>query len=180
MATTAERAPIVDSLVAAFAQDPVLRHLFPDPETYPEYAAAFFGHLFDKRVHRQSIWTIGAGASVAIWEPPAADGVAPAGVAEPDLPADVLARMKTYDEAVHAALPRTPFWYLGVLGTHPASAGRGWGRAVMAAGLRRAAAEGLPSVLETSKPGNVELYRRAGWQVVGEVSAPLPIWIMQQ
>lgn len=46
---------MVDSLVAAFVKDPVLRHLFPDEETYPRYAATFFGNLFDKRVHRSSI-----------------------------------------------------------------------------------------------------------------------------
>ncbi|MEK8109888.1 GNAT family N-acetyltransferase [Micromonospora sp. M12] len=89
-------------------------------------------------------------------------------------------RVRGYDEVVHAALPTYPFWYLGVLGTHPDSAGRGWGRAVMRAGLERAAADGLPAILETSKPGNVELYRRAGWEVVGSLSEPVPTWIMQQ
>ncbi|MFG1884452.1 GNAT family N-acetyltransferase [Micromonospora sp. NPDC049102] len=71
-------------------------------------------------------------------------------------------------------------WYLGVLGTHPDSAGRGWGRAVMRAGLARAAADGLPAILETSKPANVELYRRAGWEVVGSLAEPVPTWVMQQ
>jgi ribosomal protein S18 acetylase RimI-like enzyme len=169
------------SLVAAFAADPVLRYLFPDDATYPRYAAAFFGHLFDKRVHRQTIWTIEHGASVAMWDAPTTDG----GTASDDalvsqLPADALARVNAYNEAVHAALPATPFWYLGVLGTHPEHAGRRWGRAVMAAGLRRAAADGLPAILETSKPANVEIYRRAGWTVAQAVTAgPLNIWIMQ-
>lgn len=180
---------MVGSLVAAFVKDPVLRYLFPDEETYPRYAAAFFGHLFDKRVHRSSIWTIGGGASVAIWEPPArqlADvpaDVPAAGHGSPKeapYPADVLARVQGYDDTVHAALPTFPFWYLGVLGTHPDSAGRGWGRAVMRAGLDRAAADGLPAILETSNPANVELYRRAGWDVMRFVSEPAPTWIMQQ
>lgn len=172
---------MVDTLVAAFVKDPILRHLFPDEETYPRYAAAFFGNLFDKRVHRSSIWTTGGGASVAIWEPPvetpAAGHETPA---EARYPADVQARVQGYDDALHAALPAFPFWYLGVLGTHPDNAGRGWGRAVMRAGLDRAAADGLPAILETSKPANVELYRRAGWEVLGFLSEPVPTWIMQQ
>ncbi|MFE0527511.1 GNAT family N-acetyltransferase [Micromonospora parva] len=190
IATPAHREAVVGSLVAAFVKDPVLRFLFPDEDTYPRYAAVFFGHLFDKRVHWSSIWTIGAGASVAIWEPPAAGqpGIVPAtgpaavpgAPTEGPYPADVLARVQGYDDTVHAALPTYPFWYLGVLGTHPDSAGRGWGRAVMRAGLARAAAEGLPAILETSNPGNVELYRRAGWEVVGSLSEPVPTWIMQQ
>ncbi|MEV1156080.1 GNAT family N-acetyltransferase [Micromonospora chokoriensis] len=189
IATPADREAVVGSLVAAFVQDPVLRYLFPDEGTYPQYAAAFFGHLFDKRVHRSAIWTIGGGASVAIWEPPAGQpAAAPAPVlaaahGSPEAspyPADVRARVQGYDDTVHAALPTYPFWYLGVLGTHPDSAGRGWGRAVMRAGLDRAAAEGFPAILETSNPGNVELYRRAGWEVVGSLSEPVPTWIMQQ
>ncbi|MGW3856308.1 GNAT family N-acetyltransferase [Micromonospora arida] len=189
IATPADRATVVDTLVAAFVKDPVLRCLFPDEETYPRYAAAFFGHLFDKRVHRKSIWTIGGGASVALWDPPTgqpAAGAAAAPAAAHGLPevspypADVQARVQGYDDVVHDALPTYPFWYLGVLGTHPDSAGRGWGRAVMRAGLDRAAADGLPAILETSNPGNVELYRRAGWEVMSFLPEPVPTWLMMQ
>lgn len=175
VASPEDRDAVVASLVAAFVKDPVLRYLFPDEATYPRYAAAFFGHLFDKRVRKQSIWTIEGGASVAIWEPP---GASEGG--RPPLPADELARADAYDHALHAALPAGPYWYLGVLGTHPDHAGRGWGRLVMAEGLRRAAADGLPAVLETSNPGNVELYRRAGWEIIATADAPVPIWIMRQ
>ncbi|WP_213455271.1 GNAT family N-acetyltransferase [Rhizomonospora bruguierae] len=177
--TPRERERVVDSLVAAFTDDPILRYLFPDKATYPQYAAAFFGHLFDKRVHRETIWTIGHGASVAIWEPPAAENPPPDDPLTARLPADALMRVNAYDRAVHAALPASPFWYLGVVGTHPSYAGRRWGRAVMRAGLRRAADDNLPAVLETSNPVNVEVYRRAGWEVTRAVTEPLPIWIMQ-
>ncbi|GAA4459987.1 GNAT family N-acetyltransferase [Phytohabitans houttuyneae] len=180
IATPADREVVVGCTVAAFAKDPVLRYLFPDEVTYPRYAAAFFGHLFDKRVQKQTIWTIERGASTAIWQPPQTGTAAGEDDLSAHLPAGPLARVLAYEEAVHAALPATPFWYLGVLATHPASAGRGWGRAVMNAGLRRAADDGLPAVLETSNPANVELYRRAGWQVVRTVTEPLTIWVMQQ
>lgn len=175
VATVTDRDAIVDSLVAAFVKDPVLRYLFPDEDTYPRHAATFFGYLFDKRVRKRSIWTIERGASVAIWQPP---GAPEGGTLR--LPEREQARADAYDEALHAVLPPTPFWYLGVLGTHPDHAGRGWARLVMAEGLRRAAADGLPAILETSNPGNVEFYRRAGWEVIGTAESPVPIWIMQQ
>ncbi|GAA4712548.1 GNAT family N-acetyltransferase [Phytohabitans rumicis] len=182
VATRADRERAMGSLVAAFAHDPVLRYLFPEEDTYPAYAAAFFGHLFDKRVDRGTIWTVERGAALAMWDAPDA----PTGEPDSDdlaaqLPPDALARVEAYDEAVHGALPGGPFWYLGVLGTHPERAGRRWGHAVMAAGLRRAAQDGLPAVLETSNPGNVEVYKRAGFEVVRTVSAdPLTIWIMRR
>ncbi|RBQ17820.1 N-acetyltransferase [Spongiactinospora rosea] len=180
VATPADRGRAVDSLVAAFAEDPVLRYLFPDRTTYLRYAATFFGDLFDKRVHRQTIWTIGHGESVAMWDEPAVETGSPGAGPASDYPADVLARVNAYDDAVRAVLPDTPFWYLGVLGTHPDRAGRRWGHAVMQAGLRRAAADGLPAILETATPGNVEMYRRAGWEIVREVTEPVPFWIMRQ
>lgn len=181
VATVADRAGVVGSLVAAFVADPVLRFLFPGDDTYPRHAGAFFGHLFDLRVPHGTVWTIGAGASVAMWDAPASGDGPPnddAGVLD-GLPPDAAARLREYDGAVHALLPSAPFWYLGVLGTHPEHAGRRWGRAVMRAGLQRAAAEGLPAVLETSNPGNVEVYRSAGWEVLRTVAGPVPVWVMQ-
>jgi hypothetical protein len=50
----------------------------------------------------------------------------------------------------------------------------------MDAGLRRAAADGMPAVLETSNPVNVEIYRRSGWRVINTVTEPVPVWVMQQ
>ncbi|MDH6460081.1 hypothetical protein M2302_000232 [Micromonospora sp. A200] len=179
VATPEDRERIISSLVAAFTKDPVLRYLFPDEATYPRYAAAFFGHLFDKRVSRETIWTIERGASVAIWEPPASQSEWPDDDLVAQLPADALARVHAYDEAVHAALPAAPYWYLGVLGTHPQNAGRRWGHAVMTAGLLRAAADDLPAILETSNPDNIEVYGRAGWEVVRAFTEPLPTWIMR-
>jgi hypothetical protein len=126
VATPADRERVVGSLVAAFVGDPVLRYLFPDDGTYPRYAAAFFGHLFDKRVRQATIWTIGHGASVAMWDALAAAHRPADDTLAAHLPTDALARVNAYDQAVRAMLPTTPFWYLGVLGAHPDHAGRRW------------------------------------------------------
>ncbi|WP_018217618.1 GNAT family N-acetyltransferase [Salinispora vitiensis] len=175
-----DRERVVGSLVAAFEKDPLLRCYFPDQATYPEYASVFFGYLFDKQVHQQTIWTIERGAAVAIWQAPGAGDEGLDGVLAAHLPAEALSRFDAFHEAMDAAVPAEPFWYLSVLGTHPESMGRRWGHAVMAMGLRHAAAAGLPAVLETSNPDNVEMYRRAGWEVVSTFEEPLPTWIMRQ
>jgi ribosomal protein S18 acetylase RimI-like enzyme len=181
VARPADRERVLASLVAAFAADPVLRHLFPDDDTYPGHAATFFGRLFDRRVGNGTVFTIGAGSSVAMWDTPAVSaGPAPPAGSAPELPAPEQARLDAYNGAVYAALPDHPFWYLGVLGTHPDHRGRRWGHALLADGLRRAAADGLPAVLETSNPGNVVVYRRAGFEVVGEIAGPLPIWVLER
>ncbi|WP_027661501.1 GNAT family N-acetyltransferase [Salinispora fenicalii] len=175
-----DRERVVGSLVAAFEKDPLLRCYFPDEATYPEYATVFFGYLFDKQVHQQTIWMVERGASVAIWQSPGAEGEELDGVLATQLPADALTRFDAFHRAMDAAMPAEPFWYLSVLGTHPESMGRRWGHAVMAVGLRHAAAAGLPAILETSNPDNVEMYRRAGWEVASTFEEPLPTWIMRQ
>jgi hypothetical protein len=49
----------------------------------------------------------------------------------------------------------------------------------MAAGLREAAAAGLPAYLETATERNVGIYRRAGWRVTAELTAAgLPVWVL--
>ena len=49
----------------------------------------------------------------------------------------------------------------------------------MEAGLREAAATGLPAYLETTNPNNVALYRKAGWEIVDMLAVQsLTVWIM--
>ena len=170
VATPADRERIVETLVAAFRDDPELRYFFPDPADYAAGAATFFGHLFDKRVGRNTVWTVGGGSSVAIWEPPGTPHVP-----YPPLPD----RVRIFDEAVEPMMPDEPYWYLGVLGTHPDHTGNRYGQAVMAEGLRRAAGDGLPAYLETCTESNVEMYTRRGWRVVGHTTEPMPIWVMR-
>jgi ribosomal protein S18 acetylase RimI-like enzyme len=165
-------------VVAAFAADPAFRFFFPDDGSYGDEAAAFAGYLFDRRVGQGTVWVIEGGASVAMWEPPAlVSGSAPL---PSGLSAGSMARLDAFHAAVHGALPSEPHWYLGVLATHPDHAGRRWGRAVMATGLRRTADAGVPAYLETANPRNLDIYQRAGWQVTRTVTvAALPVWIMR-
>jgi len=171
---------VLDTFVAAFAADPAVRFFFPDDDSYPGQAAAFAGHLFDRRVARGTVWIVDGGHAVSMWDRPVDADPDPAADARVrGLAGDASDRLAAYEAAVHTALPTTPHWYLGVLATHPDHAGRRWGRAVMSAGLAEAAAAGLPSYLETTNPGNVDLYRRAGWDVVETVTVrALTIWIM--
>lgn len=192
-ATRAERDRVIATVVAAFHDDPAFRYFFRDPATFVAQAAAFAAYLFDRRVDRATVWTIAGGAAVAMWDAPTIEPAAGDGISSGDLlaaapgegllrglSADALARLDAYDAAVHDALPTTPHWYLGVLATDPAHAGRRWGRAAMARGLAEAAGDHLPSYLETTKPANVALYERAGWEVAETRTVDdLNVWIMR-
>lgn len=174
-ADRADRAAVVATVVAAFAADPAFRYFFPDDGTYPRHAEAFAGYLFDKRVGLGAVWVSEAGRVAALWEPPEVGDTEHAVL---DLPADARERLRSYDEAVHAMLPSQPFWYLGILATHPDLAGRGLGRRLLAAGVTTAHADGVPAVLETVSPSNVELYRREGWELLAQIDHPLRTWAL--
>jgi GNAT superfamily N-acetyltransferase len=176
-ATPADRERVVDTVVRAFANDPAFRHFFPDDASYAELAGAYAGYLFDKRVRRGAVWVVDRGASVSMWDPPSAGEP----VEEPplNLPAETVAQLYAYEAVLHSALPSAAHWYLGILATHPDHAGRRWGRAVMGAGLERAAIAGLPAYLETANPRNIEVYRRAGWDVERSLTVgTLQVWVM--
>jgi ribosomal protein S18 acetylase RimI-like enzyme len=175
-ATPADRDQVVRTVVAAFVADPAYRYFFPDDDTYDRYATTFTEYLFDKRVGLGTVWIAAGGAVAALWDPPHEPSQPGPTL---DLPAEVMARINAYEAVVHPLLPSEPHWYLGVLATHPDHAGRRWGRAVMAAGVTTAHAEGLAAYLETTNPSNVDLYQRAGWQVVGQAGNGGPTtWVL--
>lgn len=182
-ATPALRSSVVSTVVAAFDRDPAFRYFFDD-DGFAEQAATFAGYLFDKRVARQTVWVVGQAQAVSLWDGPVYGGKAqPAPAAEQPtlkMPATVMGRLQAYHDAVEGAIPPAPHWYLGVVATHPDHAGQRLGRAAIAAGLRRASQDGLPAYLETTNPGNVELYRRSGWEVTHAIDfGPVPIWVMR-
>ena len=162
-----------DTLVLAFAADPVERWLYPEPARYlacfPAFLAAFGGRAFAA----QTVWSLGDLAAVALWLPPgtAADGDAIVAVlldtVTPARHADTLAVLGQMDEA-H---PRFPHWYLPWLGVDPACQGRGLGGELMARCLELVDRDRLPAYLETPNPRTVPFYERHGFEVTGEARA---------
>jgi GNAT superfamily N-acetyltransferase len=180
LATPDDREVVVATVVAAFERDPAFRYFFPDDATYAAEAGAFAGHLFDRRVGLGSVWVAGDAHATTLWVPPVAPTVdAPVPTTIPGVTPAAADRLDRYDAAVHPVMPAQPHWYLGIAATHPAHAGRRLARALIEVGRARAAADGVPAVLETTNADNVRLYQEAGWTVVAEaLDAPLRTWVL--
>jgi ribosomal protein S18 acetylase RimI-like enzyme len=82
-------------------------------------------------------------------------------------------RLARLDGYMHARQPKTPHWYLFVLGVDPAHQGTGVGGRLLARLGERADAAHHDSFLETDEERNVGLYRRYGYEVVEEGPTPL-------
>ena len=64
-------------------------------------------------------------------------------------------------------------WYLSIVGISPAAQGRGLGRELLEADLRRADEAGVPTYLETFSPRNKRFYERMGYREVAKIPEPV-------
>jgi GNAT superfamily N-acetyltransferase len=168
-----EEASAVATLVSAFTDDPIERWVWPDDDDYaahfPELVRALGGKAFDA----QTAWHLGDFAAVALWLAPGL---------EPDGDRIVAALIETtpsekHDdtiavlEAMDAAHPRFPHWYLPWFGVHAAMQGQGLGGQLMTRCLEIVDASHLPTYLETPNPRTISFYERHGFEVTGDVRA---------
>ncbi len=182
-ATTLDREAVVETVVAAFTDDPAWAYITGGR---PELARLFASTLYDARVGTGQVWMHEGATSVALWDVPHH------GAAEPAVPQELWddyrgaagplgwGRLRTYDEAVAVARPDGAFWYLGVLATHPSARGRGLASTVLEPVFAQADSQGLVCCLETSKIDNLHFYRHRGFTAVTPVemtAGPATWWL---
>jgi GNAT superfamily N-acetyltransferase len=174
------------TVTAAFAQDPAWSFIFG--EEYDRLAPHFFEALFEQRVGTQSVWTTDDLRAVAMWDPPGESDSASAEHRGSWARLQAIAggremeRLNAYNDAVAAASPAEPYWYLGVLATEPAWQRRGLATAVVAPILEEADRGGLACCLETSTDENRRFYERKGFTQATDVVLPggPPTWWLRR
>lgn len=173
----------------AFRDDPLWSWIVRDrPEERERRMTRFFTATARQWVRHsiREVWTTRAREGAAAWSPPGSLKE-PAGKMLTATPAIVAALRGGLRRslAVYALVlehrPPEPHWYLEILGTDPASQGRGVATAVIGPVLERCDREGLPAYLETETEANVPFYERRGFRVTGEVDVPKGgphMWLM--
>jgi GNAT superfamily N-acetyltransferase len=177
-ATSDEMPQAVAAIVAAFLTDPIARFAWPSPHDHfrgmPLATREFAGESFEHGTAYVSADFCGT----ALWLPP---GVHPDGdalervfrdTAKPEHLDDLLATFEKMGEW-H---PDEPHWYLPLIGVEPHAQGRGVGAELMRHAVARCDREGALAYLESSNPRNISLYRRYGFEMMGEIrigAAPL-------
>jgi GNAT superfamily N-acetyltransferase len=157
--------------VTAFAADPIMRWLWPEPEAYlrhfPELVRGFGGGAFGS----ESAHVTEDFSGCALWLPPGVhpDGEALDALFERTLDDPVLAEITEVVEQMDRAHPAEPHWHLAFIGSDPGQRGRGIGGALLDHTLRCIDEQGLHAYLESSNPRNVTLYERHGFEVIGEI-----------
>jgi ribosomal protein S18 acetylase RimI-like enzyme len=92
---------------------------------------------------------------------------------------DVLSRIITWRRAWGEQDPETPHSHSGPFAVHPDAQGRGFGRRLMEHYCEVIDGAGETSYLETERPENLAIYRRAGFEITAEREVlGLPGWFM--
>lgn len=179
-AVPSDRQRCLAALVTAFADDPLLRWMLPDPAVYLEFfpqVGRFYG---GRAFENDSAFRTDDYAGAALWLPPGVgpDEEALGGVMEQAVEAGRLDEVFGLLEQVGKSHPAEPHWFLPAIGVDPRRQGRGYGSALLARSLELCDREQAVAYLESSNPRNVPLYQRYGFEAVGEIqegSSPVVI-----
>ena len=163
-------------LARAFADDPAMRFIFPDDAHRAKRLPRLFALLFDSDAGAGMRLLTAGGEAATLWR-----GQGRVQVSRWEMLARALPMWRAFGtnigramrvaDAIDAHMPAGPFWYLHIAGCDPAQQGKSFGRAAVAAGLRRAAGR-LPAYLETATERNLPFYSALGFQVTGEWRVP--------
>jgi ribosomal protein S18 acetylase RimI-like enzyme len=185
-ATGQDLPAVVETLTAAFFDDPVMSWWVLDPARRSEILRAFFEIIVDvNHPHDELYTTSTVPAAAAVWVPP---GCQPSGQDAERLVARCVDAAEETGERLLAAFelmdqhhPHQPHAYLFLLGTRPQWQSRGLGSALLREVLERCDRDATPAYLEASSEGSKQLYLRHGFEVTGEIPLPdgpslWPMW----
>ena len=177
-ATSSDLEQAVGCLATAFAQDPITGFLLTTGPGYLERVAQFFSLLMRARM-ALNMPVLVARDTASICGAAMGNTTLP-----PSWPADLEEewsnletvvpgfndRGEIYDEIAKKSKPAVPHYYLGVIGTSPATQGRGIGKQLLRSFCDLSASDQLSKgvYLETANPSNVRFYERAGFAVTGQ------------
>ena len=169
----AHEASAIATVTMGFSTDPVARWFYPKPADYfrwfPRFVRAFAGGS----IASGSAYCTANYAGAALWLPPGVhpDEEAMVKLVKESLSEERQAGVFELFEKMGAGHPDVPHWYLPMIGVDTFQQGRGIGTGLMREALKRCDEDGLPAYLESSNPRNISLYRRFGFEVVGEITA---------
>ncbi|MFC3199319.1 GNAT family N-acetyltransferase [Parapedobacter deserti] len=173
IAQASDEGGAIEALTLAFSADPMTRWSLANPVKYlaafPSIVRAFGGSAFQTG----TAYVADGFAGVALWLPPGAGS-------------DEESLMRLFDENVGDGVkedlpgifeqmqkfhPTEPHWYLPMIGVDPAYQGTGVGTALLTEALKAVDRDGLAAYLESSNPKNISLYKRHGFEVIGEIQS---------
>jgi ribosomal protein S18 acetylase RimI-like enzyme len=165
------------TLAEAFAADPLLEILAPDPARREKLGPPMMGVLLAYGLRYGRVWANDDASAVAIWVHPESGPMtmprmlragfwrAPAilGLDGMGRMSKAMAATEAFHQQVHG-----PHWYLMTVGTRTARQGQGLGSQLVELGTSQADQAGVPCYLETGTDSNIAFYRKRGFEIIGQ------------
>jgi ribosomal protein S18 acetylase RimI-like enzyme len=171
LVSASREASAIAAVTMGFSTDPVARWLYPEPADYfrwfPKFVRAFAG----KAIENGTAFCTADYSGAALWLKPF---LHPDEDAMVELVRESIPRYKQPSvfelfEKMDAGHPNRAHWYLPMIGVDTFEQNKKIGTSLMREALARVDEEGLPAYLESSNPRNISLYRRFGFEAVGEI-----------
>ena len=169
----------IAALALAFATDPVMRSLYPDPREHLTHFLEMMRISVLDAIESGTAFFAEGFRAATVWFPPARTEEAVAASARRvERQGELIGATAHLDgnEDLFAVLgeidklhPREPHWYLLGIGVDPHHQNEGLGSAMMEHTLPRCDEDGTLAYLESSNPRNVSFYLRHGFDVTHEL-----------
>lgn len=173
-----QRPQLVKTMATAFQNDPSLCWMLTDPVNRARRLPRMFEWLYDDHQDHGIILASPSSEVATFWRMPGKvhhhDKInVSAAFRFLHIFGLGLPRAATVGDAIAAHVPKGEgFLYLRYAAVAPEYQGKGWGGAAIRAGIEQANTLGVPTCLETSKPENVGIYQRMGFNIVDEWDVP--------
>lgn len=164
------------ALEDAFADDPMMHWIYPDPATRSQFAREFMRGGLEIGFPHGHVYATGANEGAAVWSPPDIDLFDDATITQffGMLGEQIGARAEEVGNGllqINEHHPHDePHFYLFILGTRRAQQGGGLGSKLIREVLDKCDRQGLGAYLESSNARNVPFYERHGFRVLAEVA----------
>jgi ribosomal protein S18 acetylase RimI-like enzyme len=165
------------TLAEAFANDPLLEILAPDPERRVMLGASMMEVLLAYGVRYGRVWSNDDASAVAIWLHPESGPMSIPRMLRVGMwrapfifglqGVGRMSKAMSATEPFHKQV-EGPHWYLMTIGTRTARQGEGLGSELVEMGTSRADDAGVLCYLETATDANIAFYRKRGFEIIGQ------------
>lgn len=173
VAAFAHEASTIATVTMGFSTDPIARWFYPKASDYFRWFPGFVRAFGGAAIANRSAYCTENYSGAALWLPPGVepDEEAITMLVRESLPEERHAEAFELFEKMGESHPAEPHWYLPMIAVDTFRQNLGVGSRLMQLALERVDEEGLPAYLESSNPRNISLYRRFGFEAIGEIRA---------
>lgn len=169
-AGTIQRQKVLSTVLMGFSADPFVRWIYPEAGNYMNFISAFNAR-WGKAVDTNTAYVVEGFKGTALWLPPNIEADEEAFVKEIEQNVLIEKQESLFKilEELEKYHPEVPCWYLPIIAVDPHYQNNGIGSLLMKHALEKIDSDGLPAYLESSNPRNMSLYKRYGFETMGQI-----------